>query len=171
MRFCRDIEFDEDKRICDEDLTELVSVYCNDTVEIQDPNYFLEKIGATQTEDAMRFDKSIMEEKGELMDIEEKLLVQSSEDEYAEVYEPKTYKEAVTGAHSEEWKLAIKEELNSLTENQTWEVVETPRNRKSVGSKWVFRIKKDSHGNIVRYKARLVAKGYTQVEGIDYVRT
>ena len=43
-----------------------------------------------------------------------------------------------------------------------------PEECKRVGSKWVFKTKHDSHGNIERYKARLVAKGFTQKDGIDY---
>ena len=40
-----------------------------------------------------------------------------------------------------------------------------------VGSKWVFRAKKDAAGNVVRYKARLVAQGFSQVPGVDYFDT
>ena len=39
---------------------------------------------------------------------------------------------------------------------------------KPIGVNWVFRVKKDSKGRILRYKARLVVKGYAQKEGIDY---
>ena len=49
--------------------------------------------------------------------------------------------------------------------------VKLPYGAKTVGCKWVFKTKKDSHDNIVRHKARLVAKGFTQREGIDYTKT
>jgi hypothetical protein len=43
--------------------------------------------------------------------------------------------------------------------------------RKLVDSKWVFKLKRDSDGNIARYKARLVARGFTQEHGVDYHET
>ena len=52
--------------------------------------------------------------------------------------------------------------------NQTWEMVTPPPGCKPIGLKWVYKIKRNSHGDIVRYKARLVAKGYVQKFGIDY---
>ena len=43
-----------------------------------------------------------------------------------------------------------------------------PKNQKSIGLKWVFKVKRDLAGNIVEHKARLVAKGYVQQQGVDY---
>ena len=43
-----------------------------------------------------------------------------------------------------------------------------PKGHKAIGLKWVFKVKRDAAGNIVKYKARLVAKGYAQKQGVDY---
>ncbi|GJT79163.1 ribonuclease H-like domain-containing protein [Tanacetum coccineum] len=62
----------------------------------------------------------------------------------------------------------VKYEMNALLRNGTWEMVELPEGRKAIGSKWIYKIKFRSSGEIDRYKARLVAQGFGQKEGIDY---
>ena len=69
------------------------------------------------------------------------------------------------------WTQAIKEEMEALMKNKTWNLVPLPRGKKIVGCKWVFSIKHKADGSIERYKARLVAKGYTQTYGVDYQET
>ena len=49
--------------------------------------------------------------------------------------------------------------------------MELPREKKTVGCKWIFSIKYKADGSIDQHKARLVAKGYTQTYGIDYQET
>jgi Reverse transcriptase (RNA-dependent DNA polymerase) len=56
----------------------------------------------------------------------------------------------------------MNDEIKSIEINKVWDFVELPIGVKHVGSKWVYKIKIDSQGNIERYKARLVAKGFTQ---------
>jgi hypothetical protein len=83
-------------------------------------------------------------------------------------FEPRSYKEAMDSKSAEHWEKAMKEELDSIEENKTWELIDLPHGRKAVGSKWVYKIKRDENGKIVRYKARLVAQGFSQKFGIDY---
>jgi hypothetical protein len=66
------------------------------------------------------------------------------------------------------WRATMTEEMKAITDNATWELVELPMGHRAIGLKWVYKVKRDEHGNIVRHKARLVAKGYVQRAGIDY---
>ncbi|GKA43534.1 ribonuclease H-like domain-containing protein, partial [Tanacetum coccineum] len=61
--------------------------------------------------------------------------------------------------------------MNALLRNGTWELVDLPEGRKAIGSKWIYKIKFRSSGEMERYKARLVAQGFGQKEGIDYEET
>lgn len=88
-----------------------------------------------------------------------------------EQYEPQSYAEAIKSPDSEVWSRAIKEEMDSLIENNTWSLVDLPTNRRAIDNRWVFKIKYKSNGDIDRYKARLVVKGFTQKYGIDYQET
>ena len=69
------------------------------------------------------------------------------------------------------WRKAIDVELENLKTAGTWEVVERPEGTNVVDSKWVFCLKKDAEGRVVKWKARLVARGFTQIYGVDYFET
>ncbi|GJV57320.1 putative ribonuclease H-like domain-containing protein [Tanacetum coccineum] len=62
----------------------------------------------------------------------------------------------------------MQEELLQFKFQMVWTLVDLPNGKKAIGTKWVYRNKKDERGIIVRNKARLVAQGYKQEEGIDY---
>ncbi|GKB15180.1 putative ribonuclease H-like domain-containing protein [Tanacetum coccineum] len=63
---------------------------------------------------------------------------------------------------------AMQEELLQFKLQEVWTLVDLPNGKRAIGTKWVFRNKKDERGIVIRNKARLVAQGYTQEEGIDY---
>lgn len=84
--------------------------------------------------------------------------------------EPTTFKEAKNSSDSENWMAAVRDELKSLEENQTWDIVKKPNNCNVIGCKWVFKLKTPPNEQ-PKYKARLVAKGYAQAAGIDYTDT
>lgn len=58
--------------------------------------------------------------------------------------------------------------MKLVEENRTWEVSDLLDKQKAIGLKWVFKVKKDPEGRIVKHKARLVAKGYAQQQGVDF---
>ncbi|MGZ8855512.1 MAG: reverse transcriptase domain-containing protein [Nitrososphaeraceae archaeon] len=82
---------------------------------------------------------------------------------------PQCYRDILTHAHRKEWEKAIQNEINSLLQYNTFELVLAKDiDKKCIPTRWVFAIKRDSNNLIVRWKARLVAKGFKQQEGIDF---
>nr|GEZ60260.1 retrovirus-related Pol polyprotein from transposon TNT 1-94 [Tanacetum cinerariifolium] len=79
--------------------------------------------------------------------------------------EPKTYKEALTQAC---WIEAMQEELNEFEHLEVWELVPRPDKVMVITLKWIYKVKLDELGGILKNKARLVARGYHQEEGIDF---
>jgi hypothetical protein len=89
----------------------------------------------------------------------------------ADGIDPRNLTEAKKRPEWPSWEKGIKEELDQLEELKTWELVERPKGVNVVGSKWVFRAKRNASGEVVRHKARLVAQGFSQVPGVDYFDT
>ena len=56
----------------------------------------------------------------------------------------------------------MRAEIKAIEENRTWELVELPARHRAIGLKWVYKIKRDENGDVVRHKARLVVKGCVQ---------
>jgi hypothetical protein len=79
--------------------------------------------------------------------------------------EPRSVQEAMS---EECWRQAMRAEMQAIEANRTWDVSVLPPNHEAIGLKWVFKVKKDPEGNVVKYKARLVAKGYAQRFGVDF---
>jgi histone deacetylase 1/2 len=69
-----------------------------------------------------------------------------------------TYFEHVIG--NPKWDNAIDEKTAALDANVTWELVALPKDKKTIGCKWVYKVKHNVDGSLTKYKTRLVAKGY-----------
>lgn len=79
--------------------------------------------------------------------------------------EPTSYSEASSKV---EWVEAMRVELDALEKNGTWVLTELPEGKHVIGSKWVYKTKLKTDGQVERFKARLVAKGYNQEYVINY---
>ena len=79
--------------------------------------------------------------------------------------DPVTFEDA---AKEGKWREAMQQEIEAIERNKTWDLVDLPAGKKSIGVKWVFKTKHNTNGEIEKHKARLVVKGYKQKAGIDY---
>ncbi|GKD50483.1 putative ribonuclease H-like domain-containing protein, partial [Tanacetum coccineum] len=79
-------------------------------------------------------------------------------------------KKVVQALKDPSWIEAMQEELLQFKLQEVWTLtlVDLPNGKRAIGTKWVYRNKKDERGIVIKNKARLVAQGYTQEEGIDY---
>src|SRR5664279_1609719 len=62
----------------------------------------------------------------------------------------------------------MQEEMDAIEENSTWLLTTLPHGHRAIGLKWVYKVKKDAQGAVLKHKAWLVAKGYVQRHGVDY---
>ncbi|GKE47168.1 retrovirus-related pol polyprotein from transposon TNT 1-94, partial [Tanacetum coccineum] len=86
-------------------------------------------------------------------------------DAFLTVVEPKTYKDALTQVC---WIEAMQEELNEFERLEVWELVPRPDKVMVITLKWIYKVKLDELGGILKNKARLVARGYRQEKGINF---
>ncbi|CAL5398813.1 unnamed protein product [Camellia sinensis] len=76
--------------------------------------------------------------------------------------EPESFQEAQNHKEKSSWQQAMQKEMQSLQKNQTYDLVKLHQGRKALQNKWVFKLKKDGSGKLVKYKAQLVVKGFGQ---------
>ena len=69
------------------------------------------------------------------------------------------------------WSEAMDREMSQLEKLGTYTLVDLPPDRKAIGCRWVFAVKRDSDGKVVKHKARLVAQGFSQIPGQDFFAT
>ncbi|GJZ70623.1 putative ribonuclease H-like domain-containing protein [Tanacetum coccineum] len=86
-------------------------------------------------------------------------------DAFLSLVEPKTYKDALTQSC---WIEVMQEELNEFERLEVWELVHRPDKVMVITLKWIYKVKLDEMGGILKNRACLVARGYHQEEGIDF---
>jgi hypothetical protein len=84
---------------------------------------------------------------------------------------PKTYDEAMSSPHAEQWQAAMDKEINENSARNVHTLVPTPKGTRILGGKWVYTLKPDENGNNHRFKARWVVQGFRQRKGIEYTKT
>ncbi|WP_216071954.1 Ty1/Copia family ribonuclease HI, partial [Acinetobacter baumannii] len=86
--------------------------------------------------------------------------------ELVDSQDPATYREAIESPNSDKWRQAMESEMQSMYDNQVWNLVDAPQGAKVIECKWIFKLKADN-----TFKGRLVAKGFRQTHGVDYDET
>ncbi|GKC53188.1 retrovirus-related pol polyprotein from transposon TNT 1-94, partial [Tanacetum coccineum] len=79
--------------------------------------------------------------------------------------EPKNFKQAMT---EPSWIIAMQEEIHEFKRLQVWKLVQCPDKVLLIKLKWIYKVKTDEFGDVLKNKARLVAQGFRQEEGIDF---
>ncbi|GJV78721.1 integrase, catalytic region, zinc finger, CCHC-type containing protein [Tanacetum coccineum] len=79
--------------------------------------------------------------------------------------ETNNFKPAIT---EDCWFQDMQDEIHEFDRLQVWELVPQPDRVMIIALKWIYKVKLDEYGDVLKNKARLVDKGYRQEEGIDF---
>ncbi|UYV80953.1 K02A2.6-like, partial [Cordylochernes scorpioides] len=90
---------------------------------------------------------------------------------FLDIIEPTTFEQAINSKEAPYWRRAMKDELRSLEDRNTWTLSDLPLGKRPISSRWVFKIKTNSKGDVERFKARLVARGFSQKRNVDFFET
>jgi hypothetical protein len=83
----------------------------------------------------------------------------------------RSYKEIMSDFNRDEWQKVMKNENKSLLINEIWTLTNFLRNRRVLRDKWIYKIKKKKHDEILRYKTRWVIRDFEQIERLNYTKT
>ena len=82
--------------------------------------------------------------------------------------EPECFTEAMESEEKKKWLNAMKDEMKSLHDNHTFDLVKLPKGKRALDNRWIYKVKHESNTMSPRYKARLVVKGFSQRKGVDF---
>src|SRR6266487_4225588 len=81
---------------------------------------------------------------------------------------PEYFQEAMESDENQKWLDAMNDEMKSLHDNHTYDLVKLPKGKRALENRWIYRVKHESNSESPRYKARLVVKGFRQRRGVDF---
>ncbi|CAJ2671557.1 unnamed protein product [Trifolium pratense] len=82
--------------------------------------------------------------------------------------EPEYFQEAMESDENQKWLDAMNDEMKSLHDNHTYDLMKLPKGKRALENRWIYRVKHESNSESPRYKARLVVKGFRQRKGVDF---
>jgi hypothetical protein len=88
-----------------------------------------------------------------------------------QILKSRSYKKTMNDSSRDEWLKAMKNENKFLLINETWELTNSSKDRRVLRDKWVYKIKREKHDEILRYKARWVIRDFEQIERLNYTKT
>jgi hypothetical protein len=91
--------------------------------------------------------------------------------DFQQALKSRSYKKALNDSSREEWLKIMKNENNSLLINEIWTLINLFRNRRVFRDKWVYKIKREKHDEILRYKTRWMIREFEQIERLNYTKT
>ncbi|XP_071704731.1 uncharacterized protein [Rutidosis leptorrhynchoides] len=144
--------------------------------EIQESQNITPEVGTSYQQIVEEPEQLVAQEPEVTQDIRRSSRPRHSPQRYDDIFlvdesEPTNYKDATLDPEFKKWNEAMNEEMQSMYDNEVWDLVDLPPDSKAVGSKWIFKKKTYMDGNVHTFKARLVAKGFTQTHGVDYDET
>lgn len=82
--------------------------------------------------------------------------------------EPEYFQEAMESDENQKWMDAMHDEMKSLHDNHTYDLVKLPKGKRALENRWIYRVKHEGNSKSPRYKVRLVVKGFRQRKGVDF---
>lgn len=82
--------------------------------------------------------------------------------------EPECFQEAMESDENQKWMDVMHDEMKSLHDNHTYDLVKLPKGKRALENRWIYRVKHDRNSNSPRYKAILVVEGFHKINGVDF---
>jgi hypothetical protein len=88
-----------------------------------------------------------------------------------QILKSRSYKKIMNDSSRDEWLKIMKNENKSFLSNETWKLINSFKNRRVFRDKWIYKIKRKEHDEILRYKTRWIIRDFEQVERLNYTKT